>query len=182
MQMKFLAAIIVAAGALNGTAADSVVVQSRKPDGTLNTPAWSEIGGKWNSSKNKTRVPDSGSLIATNVSVAFTNSPVPAFRVMPSGLEPGARYNVEVTFGSTASHAASSDLVVAVRAEGVSANTIPPQTKAFQQPGSDQWNLLGTITPSTNSPALTFTYVGGALSRESRWYADTVRFTREVAE
>ena len=173
-------ATITAISALHCFAADIVIVESRKADGTLNTPAWTEVGGKWTTSKNKSRISRTTSLTATNVSVSLTNLPVPAFKVTPTGLEAGATYKVEVTFSTTATHVAAPDLLVAVAATGVSANTIPTNTPAFQGSGADGWNVLGTITPTTNSPSLTFTYVSGTLSKESRWYADTIRFTPEA--
>jgi len=161
-------------------AAETILVESRKTDGTPNAPAWSELSGKWNTSKNKTRIAASSSLAATNVSICATSVPAPAFRISPVGLEAGTTYKVEVTFSTTSTHVASPDLIVAVSADGVSANTIPTNTTAFQGLGADDWNVLGTITPSTNRPTLTFTYAGGTLSWDSRWYADAIRFTPEA--
>lgn len=175
-----LIALSAAHSVANSIAAETVVVESRKADGTPNLAAWAEAGGKWNASKNKTRATPSSPLVATNISVCFTNRPVPAIRISPV-LEAGTTYKVEVTFGTSTSYAASPDLVVAVAADGVSANTIPTNTAAFQGAGANRWNTLGTITPSTNRPSLTFKYVSGTLSRESRWYADAVRFVPEAA-
>jgi hypothetical protein len=160
-------------------AADTVIIESRNADNSPNVPGWSAVSGKWTVSKNKSRISRTTALTATNVSVCATNAPVPAFKVTPSGLQAGATYQVEVTFSTTRTHVASPDLVVAVSTEGVSANTIPTNTPAFQGSGADSWNVLGTITPTNSSPTLTFTYVSGTLSRESRWYADAVRFTRQ---
>jgi len=157
---------------------DTVIVESRKPDNSPNAPAWTVVSGKWTLSKNKSRVSRITTLAATNVSVCATNLPIPAFKVSPIGLEVGATYQVEVTFSTTSTHVASPDLVVAVAADGVSANSIPTNTPAFQRAGADSWIVLGTITPETDSPTLTFTYVSGTLSKETRWYADTIRFTR----
>ena len=174
-------AMLTAISAAHGFAAETVVVESRKADGTINTPAWSELGGKWKPSKNKTRIAAASSLVATNVSICATNFPVPGFKVSPAGLEANTTYKVEVTFCTSKTQAASPDLMVAVSADGVSASTIPTNTAAFQGAGANQWNVLGTITPSTNSSTLTFTYVSGTLSPVSRWYADAVRFTPETA-
>jgi hypothetical protein len=171
------ATVLVASGVFRGVAADTVIVESRKADGTLNTPAWTEVGGKWTTSKNKSRVSRTMSLTATNVSVSLTNIPAPAFKVTPTGLEAGTTYKVEVTFSTSGSHVAAPDLRVAVAATGVSASTIPTNTPAFQGSGADSWNVLGSITPTTDSPTLTFTYVSGTLTKESRWYADAIRFT-----
>jgi hypothetical protein len=173
-------ATLAAISVTHCVAAETVVVESRKADGTPNTPAWSEISGKWNTSKNKTRIAASSSLIATNVSICVTNFPAPAFMVSPVGLEAGATYKVEVTFSTTSTHGAAPNLIVAVSANGIAANTIPTNTPAFQGSGADQWNVLGTTTPSTNRPALTFSYVSGTLSPVSRWYADAIRFTPEA--
>jgi hypothetical protein len=179
--LKFLTLVtITALSTRPGFAADAAIVESRKADGTLNIPAWTEVGGRWTTSKNKSRVSRTMSLTATNVSVSLTNIPAPAFKVTPTGLEAGATYKVEVTFSTSGSYVASPDLIVAVAAMGVSANTIPTNTPAFQGSGADAWNVLGTITPATNSPTLTFTYVSGTLSKESRWYADAIRFTKET--
>ena len=175
----YAAAVLVALSALPCFSAETVIVESRKTDGTLNTPAWTEAGGKWGTSKNKSRIADSSSLLATNVSVCVTNSPTPSIKVVPK-LEAGTIYKVEVTFSTSSTYAASPDLIVAVSAEGLAATTIPTNSIAFQGAGADAWNLLGTITPETNSPALTFTYLSGTLSRESRWYADAIRFTPEA--
>jgi hypothetical protein len=173
-------AIVIALNAADCFAADPVIIESRKADGTPNAPAWTEVSGKWTTSKNKSRVSRTTSLTATNVSVSLTNLPVPAFKVSPTGLEAGVTYKVEVTFSTSGSYVAAPDLRVAVAATGVSASTIPTNTPAFQGSGADDWNLLGTITPATNSPALMFTYAGGTLTKESRWYADAIRFTRET--
>lgn len=180
--LKALALFILTAfTTLCCSAGDAVIVESRKADGTPNAPAWVEVGGKWTTSKNKSRVSRTLSLTATNVSVSLTNLPVPAFKVTPAGLEAGAIYKVEVTFSTSGSHVAAPDLLVAVTTAGVSATTIPTNTPAFQGSGADGWNVLGTITPATHAPTLTFTYAGGTLSKESRWYADAIRFTRESA-
>jgi hypothetical protein len=181
-QIKIVAAtVLVASGVFRSVAADTVIVESRKADGALNTPAWTEVSGKWTTSKNKSRVSRTMSLTATNVSVCGTNVPAPAFKVTPTGLVVGTAYKVEVTFSTTATHVASPDLVVAVAATGVSAIMIPTNTPAFQGSGADSWLVLGTITPATNAPTLTFTYVSGTLSKESRWYADAFRFTPVAA-
>jgi hypothetical protein len=178
--MKFFPIItLVALSSLHCTGADTVVVESRKADGSLNTPAWSELSGKWRPSKNKSRIAAEPSLVATNVSICATNIPVPAFRVSPAGLESNLTYKVETTFCTSKTKGTSSDLIVAVAADGVSANTIPAHTPAFQGSGANQWNTLGTITPSTGHPTLSFTYVSGTLSAESRWCADAIRFTPE---
>lgn len=170
--------LLTTLGALSCFAADTIIVESRKADGSPNAPAWTEVSGKWTTSKNKSRVARTTSLTATNVSVSLTNLPVPAFKVTPNGLEAGVTYKVEVTFSTSGSYVAAPDLRVTVAATGVSASTIPTNTPAFQGSGADDWNELGTITPATSSPALTFTYAGGTLTKESRWYADAIRFTR----
>lgn len=168
---------LVAIVTLNSVAADTVVIESRKADGSPNSPAWAAISGKWGQSKNKSRAAVSPSFVATNVSICVTSAPLPAIKISPEGLQPDMAYEVEVSFRSTPAQAASADLIVAVSADGVSANTIPTNTVAFQNSGADKWNLLGTITPSTKQPSLTFKYVSGTLSKESRWYADAIRFT-----
>jgi len=179
--IKFLTlATIATISAMHCFAADTVIIESRKADGTSNTPAWTEVGGKWTTSKNKSRVSRTTSLTATNVSVSLTNIPAPAFKVTPTGLAAGATYKVEVTFSTSGSYVAAPDLQVAVATTGVSASTIPTNSPAFQGSGADGWNMLGTITLATNSPTLTFTYAGGTLTKESRWYADAIRFTRET--
>jgi hypothetical protein len=174
-------AILNAFSAAHGFAAETVVVESRKADGAINTPAWSELGGKWMPSKNKTRIAAASSLVATNVSICATNFPVPGFKVSLPGLEANTTYKVEVTFSTSKTQAASPDLLVAVSADGVSASTIPTSTTAFQGSGANAWNVLGTITPSNNCPMLSFTYVSGTLSPVSRWYADAIRLTPEPA-
>jgi hypothetical protein len=175
--LTFLAAVV----GVNCFSAEAVVVESRTVDGVPNKPAWSEVSGKWNTSKNKSRIAAESSLVATNVSACITNTPAPAFKISPAGLEAGTTYKVEMTFGTSGSHAASSDLIVEVSTEGISASTIPTNTPAFQGSGANAWNLLGNITSATTTPALTFTYVSGSLSRESRWYADAIRFTPDTA-
>ncbi|MEK7780296.1 MAG: hypothetical protein AAB370_02205 [Verrucomicrobiota bacterium] len=178
---SLLATTLIAISVLHCRAGDTVIVESRKADGTPNVPAWTEVSGKWTTSKNKSRVSRTMSLTATNVSVSLTNIPAPAFKVSPTGLEAGATYQVEVTFSTSGSYVAAPDLRVTVAATGVSATTIPTNTPAFQGSGADGWNVLGTVTLSTNSPTLMFTYAGGTLSKESRWYADAIRFTRQAA-
>jgi hypothetical protein len=172
---------LLTSAAFGGANSPAIIVESRKLDGSLNTPAWIEVSGKWTASKNKSRITRHDStLTATNVSVAQTNVPVPAFKVTPTGLESGATYKVDVTFSTTQSFVAAPDLIVAVTASGVSTSTIPTNTPAFQGSGADEWNALGTITPSTDSPTLTFTYVSGTLAKGSRWHADAIRFTKET--
>jgi hypothetical protein len=173
----FTLTTLTAISALHCFAAGPVIVESRKADGTPNAPGWLEVSGKWDTSKNKTRLAAGSSLTATNVSICSTNVPVPAFKISPAGLEANATYKVEVTFSTSSTFVAAPDLLVAVEVDGVAASTIPPQTPAFKGSGADSWNVLGTITLSTNRPTLTFTYVNGTLSRESRWYADAIRFT-----
>jgi len=178
--MKLLAiTTLTAIGAIHCLAAETVTVESRKADGTPNAPVWSEVSGKWSQSKNKSRIPDASSLTAENVSICVTNTPAPAFKISPE-LAANTTYKVEVTFGTSSSYAASPDLIVAVAADGVSASTLATNTPAFQGSGANEWNALGTITPSTSHPSLTFTYVSGTLSRESRWYVDAIRFTPQL--
>lgn len=172
---------LAAISALHSFAAETVTVESRKVDGTPNAPAWSEISGKWGRSKNKARIADASTLVAANVSVCVTNNPAPVFKVSPEGLKADTTYTVEVAFGTSRTYVASPDLIVAVQTDGVSASTIPTNTPAFQGSGADAWNVLGAITPSTNHPTLTFTYVSGTLSKSSRWYAEALRFTPEPA-
>ena len=182
VRFKFLTLMaLMALSACGCLATDTILIESCKADNSPNAPVWSPVSGKWTISKNKSRISRTLTLAATNVSVCTTNLPVPAFKVAPIGLEAGATYQVEVTFSTTATHVASPDLIVAVAAAGVSSSTIPTNTPAFQGSGADSWNALGTITLATNSPTLTFTYVSGTLSKESRWYADTIRFTRIAA-
>jgi len=173
-------ALLAAIGAAHSFAAETVIVESRKADGTPNKPVWLEVAGKWGTSKNKARIADASSLMATNVSACVTNTPVPAIKISPE-LEPGTTYKVEVTFSTSSSYAAAPDLIVTVSVDGASTSTIPTNTPAFQGSGANEWNALGTITPSTKHPSLTFTYASGTLSRESRWYADAIRFTPEAA-
>jgi hypothetical protein len=163
-------------------AADTiVVVESRTADDATNTPAWTVISGDWSKSKNKTKVDDMTAFAAKNVLITETNKPVPAFKISPQGLESGKTYRVDVTFGTSHSQHAAADLVVAVATAGVSASTIPTNTPVFQEPNASSWNTLGTITPNTTHPTLTFTYKSGTLSPTSRWYADTFRFLPEGA-
>lgn len=162
-------------------AAETVTVESRKTDGTPNTPAWTEVSGKWKPSKNKTKLATESSLVATNVSIIAVSTPAPAFKISPAGLETNTSYKVEVTFNTSKTQPASADLIVGVKADGVIANTISTNTPAFQGSGANAWTLLGNITPSTTNPTLTFTYVSGTLSTNSRWYADALRFTPEPA-
>jgi len=163
-------------GATQTFAADTVVVHSLKADDSTNSPAWTEVSGIWGKSKNKTRVEEAASFDAKNVSICATNVPKPAFRVAPEGLEPGKTYQVDVTLGTSKVQHASTNLVVAVAVSGVSASTISTNTTAFQESNANTWVTLGTITPSTDHPTLTFKYVSGTLSPNSRWYADTIRF------
>ncbi len=171
---------LVTIAAANCFAADAVIVESRTADGARN-PVWTELSGKWDDSKNKSRVSRTTKLAATNVSICTTNVPAPAFKVMPSGLAAGQTYQVEVTFSTSSTHGAASDLIVAIAAEGVSASTIPTNSPAFQNTGADRWTTLGNITTATATPTLTFTYVSGTLTKESRWYADAIRFTPVTA-
>jgi hypothetical protein len=172
---------VLAFCSLSGQAADPVIVESRKVDGTPNSPAWTEVSGKWNTSKNKSRVASASGLVATNISICTTNFPIPAFKVTPSGLQTNTTYKVEVTFSTTSTHVAAPDLEVAIAVTGVSSNSIPEKTTALQGAAADTWVTLGSITPATSAPTLTFTYLSGTLTKESRWYADAIRFTPVAA-
>lgn len=162
---------------LAGPSAETVIVESRKPDGSPHSPAWTEVSGKWNTSKNKSRVASASGLVATNISICTTNYPIPAFKISPVGLVTNTTYKVEATFSTTSTHVAAPDLEVAIAVTGVASNSLPEKTAALQGAGADSWVTLGTITPATTSPTLTFTYVRGTLTKESRWYADAFRFT-----
>lgn len=177
MNKKIILALITLglASAMH-TFAAGTVVESRKADDSINSSAWMEISGVWGKSKNKTKVGDATIFTAKNVSICATNVPAPAFKIAPEGLKSGKAYRVDVTFGTSNTQHASADLVVAVAATGVSDNTISTNTPAFQESNANVWTTLGTITPSTDHPTLTFTYVSGTLAPTSRWYADTIRF------
>jgi len=73
----------------------------------------------------------------------------------------------------------ANNMIIAPSASGVSATTFPATTAAFSSgPGNTTnsvWENIGTITPNTTSPTVTFTYVSGMGS--GRFYADAVRFT-----
>ena len=152
------------ASAANTFAAGTVVVESRAADSSLNSNAWTEVSGVWGKSKNKTKVDDATIFTSKSVSICATNVPAPAFKVAPEGLESGKSYQVDVTFGTSKGNQASADLVVAVAVTGVSASTLPTNTPAFQGSNANSWTTLGTITPSTGHPTLTFTYKSGTLS------------------
>jgi hypothetical protein len=169
------------AGATQTFAGSTVIVESRKADDSTNSPAWTEISGIWSKSKNKSRAEELTFFTGKNVFITQTNKPVPAFKIAPEGLESGKTYQVDVTFGNSHGNPASADLVVAVAATGVSACTISTNTPAFQGANANTWTTLGTITPNCDHPTLTFTYASGTLSPESRWYADTIRFSPEGA-
>lgn len=155
--------------------AETVVVESRGAGDTA-SPDWVSVSGTWGKSKNKSRVGDGG-FAATNVFSCTAASPAPAFKISPA-LKSGVTYKVDVTFGTSKTQRASSNLVVTVMTEGVTNSTIPATTTAFQEANANSWTTLGEITATTGKPSLTFTYASGTLSTNppSRWYADAVRF------
>jgi hypothetical protein len=161
--------------------AETILVESRTAQDATNAPAWTILSGKWNKSKNKSKV-DDASFSATNVFICAYTNPVPAFKVSPPGTKAGTTYKVEVTFGTSKTQPASPDLVVAVRTAGMSKSTIPATTTAFQAANANTWTALGNFTATTEQPTLTFTYASGSLSTNpvARWYADTVRFVAEA--
>jgi hypothetical protein len=161
--------------------AETIVVESRTAADAAN-PAWSNVSGKWGKSKNKSKA-DDADFSATNVFSCTASSPVPAFKVSPPDIKAGKTYKLDVTFGTSKTQHASSDLVVAVSATGVTNSTIPATTPAFQEANANAWTLLGSFTAVTDKPTFTFTYASGTLSTNppSRWYADALRFTSDGA-
>jgi hypothetical protein len=170
--------------AAGSAVAQTVLVESRKADGSANSPAWTELSGTWGKSKNKSKAESAPELAATNSAVCTATNPAPAFKLAPEGLKAGTAYEVEVTFGTSGSQPESEDLVVAVSATGVTQSTLPATTTAFQNANAHKWTALGRITPATDAPTLTFKYVSGTLSKTppARWYADAVRFVPEGAD
>ena len=155
--------------------AETIIVESKLPDGADN-PAWKTVSGKWGRSKNKSKQSEV-TLNATNVASCVTASPAPSFTISPE-LKAGATYTLDVTFGTSKTQPASSDLVVSVKAEGVSESSMPETTTAFQDANANTWTTVGKFKADTGKPSITFTYVSGALGTNppARWYADAVRF------
>ena len=153
------------------------VVESRSGNSTTgaNNPAFSFQGFSSTISSAKSTAPG-----CTSASCRFTGTftPSPAFSVTPTLLV-GPTYSVAVTWGKIAGNfPESSNFVVAATIAGVSSTTIPSTTAAFSGGVSNninnQWVTVGTITPNTANPKLTFTYVSGWTA--GRWYVDSVQF------
>jgi autotransporter-associated beta strand protein len=103
-----------------------------------------------------------------------------SFTVSPTGLLVGTPYSVAITFGANSGTSAESASIVATpTATGVTRNTFPSTTTAFESGnGASKWLNIGTIIPTTITPTVTFTYASGSLS-STRWYADAVQFVSQ---
>jgi hypothetical protein len=105
-----------------------------------------------------------------------------SFSVTPT-LVPGITYAVAITWGHNSSpYQESANLVVRPTATGVSSTTFPSTTTAFESSANDAnnstWVTIGTITPNTSTPTVTFAYASGMTS--GRFYADAVRFVSQI--
>ncbi|HTB85168.1 MAG TPA: glycoside hydrolase family 16 protein [Candidatus Sulfotelmatobacter sp.] len=154
------------------------VVESRSGNSTTgaNNPAFSYTGFSSTISATFSTAPG---CTATSSRFSNTAQPTTAFSVTPTLLV-GPTYSVDVTWGrNTGTSMEANNLIIAPSATGVSATTFPATTAAFSSgPGNTTnsvWKNIGTITPTTTSPTVTFTYVSGMGT--GRFYATAVRFT-----
>jgi len=154
------------------------VLESRSGNSTTgaNNPAFSFTGFSSTISATYSTAPGCS---ATSSRFSNTAQPTTAFSVTPTLLV-GPTYKVDVSWGkNTGTSMEANNMIIAPSASGVSATTFPATTAAFSSgPGNTTnsvWENIGTITPNTTSPTVTFTYVSGMGS--GRFYADAVRFT-----
>ncbi|HEV2694833.1 MAG TPA: glycoside hydrolase family 16 protein [Verrucomicrobiae bacterium] len=154
------------------------VVESRSGNSTTgaNNPAFSYTGF---SSTISATFSTAAGCTATSSRFSNTAQPTTAFSVTPTLLV-GPTYNVDVTWGkNTGTSMEANTLTIAPSASGVSATTFPASTLAFSSGPANTtnsvWKNIGTITPTTTSPTVTFTYVSGMGT--GRFYATAVRFT-----
>ena len=155
------------------------VVESRSGNSTsgVNNPAFSYSGFSGTISATFSTAPG---CTATSSRFSNTAQPTTAFTVTPTLLV-GPTYKVDVTWGKNtgSSMEAAPSITVAPTATGVSATTFPATTVAFSSGPANTtnsvWKNIGTITPNTTTPTVTFTFLSGMTS--GRLYATAVRFT-----
>jgi hypothetical protein len=166
------------------TATTNVLESRSGPvSGGANNPAFSFVNFSTTISSGKSTAPGlsaaSCRFAGTGTSVITTNPPATAFSVTPTLLV-GPTYRVDVTWGNVSGFPESSNLMVAPTATGVSDSALPAVSSAFAAGPNNtivnQWVPVGTITPNTANPTLTFTYTGGFTTGSGRWYVDAVRF------
>jgi len=153
---------------VSSTPQAAVLVESRTSSGTLTAnPPYVEggTGANWADTTSKSTA--GGGLVATGA--RFATAGTPFFTITPT-LTPGVTYNVQSTLPAAS---ASADIVINITTSGLSASTLPGTTTSFRTANGNVWSTLGTITPSSASPTITFTYGSGTLTR---FYADAIRF------
>jgi hypothetical protein len=153
------------------------VVESRSGNTTTGSdnPAFAYAGFSASVSATKSTAPGCASSSSRFSGTAATST---GFSVTPT-LTVGPTYTVDVTWGkNTGTFVETPALTVKPTATGVSSSALPATSTAFSagsgSVSNSVWVRVGTITPNTPNPTITFTYSSGLSS--GRWYADAVRF------
>ncbi|HWQ92437.1 MAG TPA: family 10 glycosylhydrolase [Clostridia bacterium] len=147
---------------------NDVIVESRKPDGTLTgNPPYTDSG--FSDSTLKSSAP--GLLGGGS---RYAASGTPSFTLRPSLQVSGGTYAVYLTHGNATS--VSDDIVVSIAQSGCTG--LPATTGILREPNANSWEYLGilTLNPGVTTPVLTFTLSSGALSGTSRMYSDSAKF------
>jgi Immunoglobulin I-set domain len=157
--------------------ADTVIVSAYTGSSITANPPYSE-SFVWNASSLKSSAPGmNGSRFGSR----FVTAPSPAVTVTPTLGVSGGVYLVELTHGSAGS--ISADVVMSISSPDNSCDIDRASTTAFQRTqGVNAWVTSCYITNhvGVTAPALTFTYLSGAIGPDqsaNRVYFDGARFT-----
>lgn len=145
-----------------------VIVESRLPDGSLNSdPLYADSG--FANSTLKSTAPG-----LTGTGSRYATAGTPAYTIRPTLPVSGGTYEVYLTHGVATS--ISDDIVVAVSQTGCSG--LPATTTVHREPGGNTWEYLGRmkLQSGVTVPSLSFSYASGALGSTSRMYSDSTKF------
>ncbi len=102
--------------------------------------------------------------------------------IMPALGVPGAVYQIDYNFSSTAGNTSTDIVMSATAANGsLSFTETDKLQRQFGSP-NNQWQLMGYITNGTGTPTISFRYKSGAVNggTQNRLIIDTWRFTQVV--
>lgn len=159
------------------------IVESRLPNGNLNSSVWTEAGGfgtggSWANSTAKSTAP--GLPVLTGLGSRFNSSAEVGayFEITPTLPTAGGTYEVYATVTG-----ASGALDVIAGVSAIGGSGLPSTTDAFSTTGNagakpaNNWYLVGTLVldPGVTTPTIRFTenVNNGALSR---FYGDAILF------
>lgn len=139
---------------------------------TTPNPPWAEMAGTWT-------YYGTHSTVSPGKGARTTTSPSASFAITPTLQQAGGVYQFDITHGQASG--VSTDVVVNITS--VSGGTLVDgsgnpvtSTTAFQQPGANTWEPVGTLklNPGVTTPTITFTTRAGYTNR---LYVDGFRLT-----